>query len=97
MPQGQQDQPRGVAQRVARAALKLLSSVDPNLEVHLAAYAYGVLVASGILVYWALKGNRDVNFVWAFGAFLTAVTGGLLKRGSAAPPLPDPPDPGARP
>ena len=65
--------------------MKLFSSISPELEVNLMAYGYGILIASGVLIGWCISGPRDGNFVAALGLFLTAITGGLFKRGSAQP------------
>lgn len=64
--------------------LKLFSSQAPEAEVNLAAYAFGVLAAAAWLTWWFYTGPRDGNLVAALAAFLTAVTGGLFKKGSNA-------------
>ena len=64
--------------------LKLFSSQAPEAEVNLSAYAFGVLAAAAWLTWWFYSGPRDGNLVAALAAFLTAVTGGLFKKGSNA-------------
>ena len=67
---------------------RAFNSKDHTLEVNLAAYACGILAAVGWLTWWFYTGPRDGNLVLAFSAFLTAVTGGLFKKGSNAPEAP---------
>lgn len=68
--------------KIFRGLLKLFHSQAPEAEVNLAAYAFGVLAAACWLTWWFHTGPRDGNLVAAFAAFLTAVTGGLFKKGS---------------
>jgi hypothetical protein len=73
----------------------LLSSANPELEMNLAAYGFGVLVCAVVLWRWESTGPRDMSFVAAFTAYLGAITGGLFKKGSNAPaatPQPGAPD-----
>jgi hypothetical protein len=64
-------------------------SRDHTREVNLAGYAYGLILAGAVLVVWVSLGPRDASLAVAFGAFLTAITGGLiLKKGTNAAPTP---------
>lgn len=71
-----------------KCLLKLFHSQAPEAEVNLLAYACGILAAICWMTWWFYTGPRDGNLVLAFSAFLTAVTGGLFKKGSNAPEPP---------
>ena len=57
-----------------------LGSLDPQGEMNLLAYGYGVIFCSLVLFVWMCLGPRDIVFAGGFGAFLTAVTTGLIKK-----------------
>ena len=80
------EQIRGILETLRPRLGRLFNSADPTLEVNLAAFAAGILAAIGWLTWWFYTGPRDGNLVLAFSAFLTAVTGGLFKKGSNAAP-----------
>lgn len=63
---------------------RLFNSLDPTLEVNLVAYGFGILVLAFTIVWWTVKGQRDVNLVGAMTVFAAAITGGLFKKGSNA-------------
>jgi hypothetical protein len=67
---------------------RAFDSQDHTLEVNLAAYGLGLIAAACWLTWWFYTGPRDGNLVLAFSAFLTAITGGLFKKGSNAPEPP---------
>ncbi len=67
---------------------RMFNSLDPTLEVNLAAYGFGVLVMSFCLIWWTVKGQRDASLVGAWGVFAAAITGGLFKKGTNAPEPP---------
>lgn len=78
------DQLRSIISAVRPRLGRLFNSLDPTLEVNLAAYGFGVLVMAFILGWWTVKGNRDANLVGALAIFAAAITGGLFKKGSNA-------------
>ncbi len=80
---------KGALQALRPRLGRLFNSQDPSMEVNLAGYAYGVLAASALLGVWVYLGPRDGALALAFGAFCTAFTTGLWKKGSNAPAPPE--------